>query len=803
MKKIILLIILIISFHGVFSQVVSVKDYETGQPIDLATLESTKPKAFATTNNYGQTNISDFVGSETISIRSVGYKPLVLSYQEIENQNFTVYLQWSSFSLNEVVISATRWNQPKRDQPSKVVSISPREVVLQNPQTTADMLAISGEVFIQKSQLGGGSPMIRGFSTNRLLITVDGIRMNTAIFRSGNLQNIISIDPFTIEHSEVFFGPGSVIYGSDAIGGVMSFRTLTPQLSITDDVYISGKAVTRYSSADNERTGHFDVNIGFGKWAMVTSFSHFNVGDLKMGSNGPEEYLKLFYVERIDNLDVMVQNNDPMVQKPTGYSQSNLMQKIRFQPSENWDFQMGFHYSATSDYSRYDRLIRTKNGLPRSAEWYYGPQVWNLNELTVTNNASNGLYDQFTMRFAYQHFEESRNDRNFNDVTLYRRKEKVDAYSANIDFNKSIAGKHNLFYGLEAVYDDVRSTGTDEDIITGENKTGPSRYPRSDWSSYAIYMTYQHKISEKFIGQGGIRYNHFLLNADFSGNLAYYPFPFSTVEINQGAATGSLGVNYNPTENLTFSLAFSTGFRSPNVDDVGKVFDSEPGSVVVPNPGLKPEYAYNTEIGMAKIFGEVFKLDLTAYYTLLEDAMVRRDYLLDGRDSIMYDGEMSRVQAIQNAANAYVYGIQFGFEVKLPAGFGFSTRFNYQKGEEELDDGTKSPSRHAPPWFGITRLTFNAHKLNMQFYGIYSGKKPYSELPEEERQKPYMYAIDKDGKPWSPGWYTLNFKAMYQLNDFLLVTAGLENISDKRYRPYSSGIVAPGRNFILGLKASF
>lgn len=250
-------------------------------------------------------------------------------------------------------------------------------------------------------------------------------------------------------------------------------------------------------------------------------------------------------------------------------------------------------------------------------------------------------------------------------------------------------------------------------------------------------------------------------------------------------------------------MALSSGFRSPNIDDLGKVFDSEPGAVVVPNPGLKPEYAYNAEIGIAKVFDDLLKIDATAYYTILQDAMVRRDYSLNGKDSIIYDGEMSRVQAIQNAAEAFVYGLQIGFELKLPKGFGISSRFNYQKGEDELDDGTKSPSRHAPPWFGVTRLTYNAQKLNMQFYAIYSGEKSYDEMPVEERGKTYMYAIDDNGNPYSPGWLTMNYKAMYQLNDHLTITAGLENILDKRYRPYSSGIVASGRNFVLGVRASF
>jgi len=153
-------------------------------------------------------------------------------------------------------------------------------------------------------------------------------------------------------------------------------------------------------------------------------------------------------------------------------------------------------------------------------------------------------------------------------------------------------------------------------------------------------------------------------------------------------------------------MNLSSGFRAPNVDDMGKIFDSEPGAVVIPNPDLKPEYAWNGELGITRVFNGVAKVDLTGYYTLLQNAMVRRDYQLNGQDSIEYDGEMSRVQAIQNAAKAYVYGLQFGLQVKLGAGFGVATQFNYQKGEEELDDGTTSPLRHAAPWFGITHFTY-------------------------------------------------------------------------------------------------
>lgn len=786
-----------------FSQIVTLKDKENNQPLDLVTLTSDAPKAFALTNAEGQADISKFVGANQIEIRLIGYQTIRDSYENLKKSGFSITLAQTAINLDQVVISGSRWNQNQRDIPARILVLSPKDVTLLNPQTTADLLGSSGEVFIQKSQQGGGSPMIRGFATNRLLYTVDGVRMNTAIFRSGNLQNVISLDPFSFESAEVIFGPASLIYGSDAIAGVMSFRTLTPQYSLSSKQLVTGNALARYSSANNEMTGHFDVNVGWKKWAMITSFSANHFGDLRMGSYGPTDYLRPWYVKRIDSTDVVVTNDDPKVQKPTGYSQINLMQKISFKPNEKWEFQYGFHYSTTTNYARYDRLIRTKKGLPRSAEWYYGPQEWMMNNLTVINSAQNMIYDQMVIRLAWQLFDESRIDRDFQKTMRYHRMEKVNAYSANLDFTKSLAQKHNFFYGIEIVWNDVKSSGTDEDISTGDEITGPSRYPSSTWASYAAYLSYQFKITEKFLVQAGARYNYNSLNADFSNNLDFYPLPFSDAKINAGALTGNMGLVYNPTEKWSFIMNLSTGYRAPNVDDLGKIFDVQEGSVVVPNPGLKPEYAYNAEIGIAKVFGELVKIDITGYYTYLQNAMVRRDYTLNGLDSIMYDGEMCRVQAIQNAAFATVYGIQAGLEVKLPAGFGITTQFNYQKGEEELDNGTKSPLRHAAPWFGISHLTYKVSKLELDLYAIYNGEISYANLCEEERGKDYLYAKDADGNPYAPAWYTLNIKALYQITDNFSVSAGVENITDRRYQPYSSGIAGAGRNFTLALRARF
>ena len=314
-------------------------------------------------------------------------------------------------------------------------------------------------------------------------------------------------------------------------------------------------------------------------------------------------------------------------------------------------------------------------------------------------------------------------------------------------------------------------------------------------------MTDEFKMNDKFTLSGGVRYNFISLDAEF--DTAFYPLPFEDAKLNNGALTGSVGGVYRPSEKWTFRANLGTAFRAPNVDDAGKVFDSEPGRVVVPNLDLKPEYAYNADLGAATIVGESVKLDATAYYTLLKSSLVRRDFKLNGQDSIMYAGELSRVQAIQNASSAYVYGVQFGVSVELTESLKASSNVNFQKGKEELDNGEKSAMRHVTPVFGVSRLNYKADRLTMELNFIFNGKMEFDKMPEGEKSKTEIYALDENGNPYSPSWYTLNFKSLYSLNHIFDISGGIENLTDQRYRPYSSGISGAGRNFILGVTAYF
>lgn len=796
--------IAILFFELVSAQKIVILDIDTKEPVlNVAVYNLDKSKTVLSDFD-GTCDLTVFERKERIVFKHISYDIRKSTKAQILKQKGRVYLIMKAEQLDEVVMSVSKWEQQKKDIPNKIVAIGAREIAFTNPQTAADLLQNSGKVFVQKSQMGGGSPMIRGFATNRLLLSVDGVRMNNAIFRGGNIQNVISIDPYAIKKTEIIFGPGSVIYGSDAIGGVMNFYTKEAQFSHTDSLLISGNSNYRFTSANGENTFHFDINLGRQKWAFLTSATYNSFDDLKMGKHGPDSYLRNNFVIRNNGQDELVTNSNPQKQVATGYNQINLMQKIVYNPNHNWNFDLGLHYSETSDYSRYDRLIRPNkagDGL-RSAEWYYGPQKWFMGNLQINKKGKGLFYDGLKITSAYQHFEESRNNRDFEDDVRNTTKEKVDALSLNVDFENKRIGDLRLYYGGEYIFNKIGSIGSEKNIETNVFSNAATRYPDgASWQTLAGYINSEYKAMPNFTLLTGLRYSHVWINAEF--DKTFYPFPFDNAHLDNGALTGSIGLSWFPKADLQVTWNGSTGFRSPNIDDVGKVFDSEPGSVVVPNPDLEPEYAYNMELGIQKNFADKVVIKGATFYTYLVDALVRRSFEFNGQSQIEYNGELSDVQAIQNAAKAYVYGFELGVEAFVTNNFSIASNLTITNGIEEEADGTDSPGRHVAPNFGDFHLLWKNQKLKTDLFLNYNGEIAYENLAPSERNKDYIYASDTDGNPFAPSWYTINLRSQYAVSNALRATLTLENITNQRYRAYSSGISASGTSLILGLGYQF
>lgn len=785
-----------------FGQQVQVTNATTGEPVPAVLVYNKSKSVTAVTDNNGQVPLEKFNETESIYFQALGFTTGRTTKQQVAQQNNILYLAPESQKFDAIVISATKFQQRRQDVPQRIFSQSIDDIHLSNPQTSADLLQQSGQVFVQKSQQGGGSPLIRGFSTNRLLITVDGVRLNTAIFRSGNLQNIISIDPLSVERTEVILGPGGVVYGSDAIGGVMNFYTLKPQFT-TDSTAVSGRLIARYATANRENTAHASFNIGTKKFAAATSVSVNFFDDLRQGAHGPYDYLRPQFVSRINGVDVLVDNDNPLVQRPTGYDQLNLLQKFSYKLDARWEFNLGFIYTATSDVDRYDSLNRFRaNGDPRSAQWYYGPQKWLMIHANASHRGTGKWYDRMLITQAFQRHDESRNDRNFRSDILLETDDMVQAHSTSIDFERYDRENNILFYGAEFLHNRVFSIGRETNITNGEMIPAPSRYPDdSSWRSLAAYAKYQWSLAKNTTLQTGLRYNHIWLDASFDNT--FFNFPFETAVINTGALTGGLGLSYLPGKFWELRANASTAFRAPNVDDVGKIFDPTPGILIVPNPSLESEYSYTGEIGVKFKHAEKFTIDLSAYYTFLQDAMVSRDFSLNGADFVQYNGDLRRVQAIQNVENARIYGIEVAMQYDLSPSWQFLAHYSWLTGEQRELDGRTVPVRHVAPAFGDAHFVYKKDKLKIDAFAQIAAQLNFSDLAPDQRERPDLYALDASGNPYAPRWYTINMRSQYAVSTNITATAILENITDQRYRPYSSGVSAAGRNFILAINYTF
>lgn len=783
-----------------FAQTIRVLDETTLMPVQNAEitseLNSDKP---IFTDAIGQADISSLSGAQRITIDAVGYKTRTTTYDRLKATSFRVYISESIYSTDEIVISELRFPEKLSDIPRQVDILSSSDIRFKNQPTTAELLQNTGQVLVQKSQLGGGSPVMRGLEASRILLTVDGIRMNNAIFRAGHLQNVLRIDQNILNRAEILFGNGSVIYGSDAMGGVISFTTRDPILSPNKRTLFSTSGYGRYSSAYEEKAGHIDLNVGLEKVAFLTSFSYNDYGSLKQGEADGVDTLwdRRFFQGRINGVDTMLVNDNVNLQNPSGYYQYDVLQKILFRQNKNFTHVLNFHYSNTNDIPRYDRLTEMDNGEFANAEWYYGPEKRILGSYQMRFNAEKSIFDNGLFTLGYQDNEESRHNRGWNSSNRTDRIEKVKVYSANLDFAKKI-NTANLSYGLEFYYNDVNSTASRENVNTGAITPASTRYADggATMSTFAAYFSNYFQFNKNLILTQGIRYNHTNLDATFI-DTTFYKFPAGNVTQVNNALTGNLGMVIYPSENFRINILGSTGFRSPNVDDLSRVFDSEPGNVIVPNPNLGPEYTYQGELGLTGFISDKFEAGVTGYYTHLQDFIVVAPFLLDGQDSVIYDGVLSRVMANQNANSGYIYGANFTVNADITENFSFNGSVNYTYGRI-VTDSTDVPLDHIPPLFGRAGIMFKYDKIKAEVFTLFNGKKALEDYSPSGEDN--LSDATPDGMP---GWATINFDAIYQIVPYAAIQVGVENILDKRYRVFASGISAPGRNFVATLRLNY
>lgn len=709
------------------------------------------------------------------------------------------------FNLDEVVISANKVAESKRTVAQQIRSVSAKEISVLNTQNSGDLLSATGLVMVQKSQQGGSSPVLRGFEASRVLLVIDGVRMNNLVYRAGHLQNVITVDQNMLERAEILFGPSSTVYGSDALGGVIHFHTKKPQFATTDKILFNGSAFARYSSVNQEKTGHLDFNIGGKRLSWLSSVNYSDFGDLRMGTKAQTLDtlwgLRKYYAERINGKDSLVKNDDIYVQKFSGYTQYDVLQKLAFRASDKLVLGLNVQLSNSSNVPRYDRLTDPKGAGLNSAEWYYGPQKRLFTALDAKWEDKDAFFQHISFNANYQDIEESRHTRSFGSSNRTSRIENVKVYGTNLNFQRS-TGSHDLRTGLDIQQSSVKSTAILTNVNTNvETPNGAStRYPDGDNTmlNAAAYMTHTWKVNDMVSVIDGIRLGVSNLKSTFVGK-TFYKFPFTETKQDNAIWSGNVGLIYSPAADFKVSLLGSTGYRVPNVDDLTKVFDTQKGKVVVPNQDLKPERTWNGELGLSKSFGNVFGIEGSFYYTAFNNAIVVDKFQFNDADSILYDGVKSAVYAPQNKQKANLYGFSITAKGRLTEGLTFSATYNYTKGKVAASGSVAStPLDHVPPAFGRIAVDYSKNKLSASVFSAFSAWKRIADyrLGTEDNE---AYAT-KEGMP---SWWTLNARAGYEVINGLQVQLGIDNILDTQYRVFASGIHAPGRNIWVSVRYRF
>ena len=821
-SKNILAVAICLVYLNSFSQELIVKDSQDNSKISNITVYNTQSTISVLSNSEGFLNLSKFNKNDTLVFSHLSYEKLIIVKSNFSIDKSILFMDSNTQNLNEIILSVAR-NKENKEKISKQVSlITSRDLELNMPQTSADLLLYASGIRVQKSQGGGGSPVIRGFEANRVLLVVDGVRMNNAIYRSGHLQNSITINPNSLERTEIIYGPSSVGYGSDALGGVVHYYTKTPKINNEKKWTIKG--MSSFNPRLHNTIQSLDFEHSKKKWASYTNISFSKFGDIVMGSrrnHGFKDWgLDNHYLDPDIYNDVKIKNSKPTVQLNTGYHQYDLMQKFNIMLSESSNMILNFQHSKSSDINRFDKLNEIKNGDYKYSGWRYGPQKRTMISSTLNFSKKKKISDKVKLLIAYQKIGESRHFRKFQELSMDNQIESLNIFSINSDFIKNNSNKSSLAYGFEYIYNNINSRahsenysiGTSNELIeVGNTYNIPTRYPSDEghYATAAIYYEYRKDLSKNSNINAGMRYTNTQLRAKWNDQ-AIISANIYDIHSQNSSLTSSFGYVLRSNKNWQINANFSSGFRSPNIDDIGKIREHK-GVLSVPNAELKPEYAYNTEVGFSKFFNKKQNaLSLNAYYTHISKH-ISRDYFkilndtsTDDDSTIIFNSEEVITMANINKGSAYIYGGTIDLKVNVYNNLFFKGNLTYTEGGSIKNN---HPLPSISPLFGDFSLKLLFKKSETQLaYRFSRSKNPskYSiggedgleETPEiHSGIDSYFYGM--------PPWNILKFSSSYKFSNKFKTTIILDNIFDLHYREFASGISAPGRNLNVVLSYKF
>lgn len=656
---------------------------------------------------------------------------------------------------------------------------SSRSVTVQDDQSLAEQasrtvpeaLWNAPGVFVQQTNHGGGSPILRGMIGPQNLILIDGVRLNNSVYRTGPLQYLNLVDPLSIESLEVLRGPGSVLYGSDAMGGVIQVVPLATVDRDTSEFEADGNLLLRSASANLQRTGHVDLSAGIDDVDFLAGATYSLFDDL---SAGREEGL----------------------QPHSGYDQYSTIGRFEYEIPEGE--LMGSLSSVTYLMTNIDRAGRTDKLYDRNSLGFYD----NTDHLVFARQflRLRPIETDVTLTLSYQNFFERKDslivaDDYITEVSATRDEVTVNTLGMDLQLHTWLM-EHRLHlqYGGMWYRDWVGADRMTRD--THQPWWEPSAvasYPNdSTYDNFGAFLLVEGdplSTSDGHILRLGLGYR-----LHGMGGQAPAREGIEAAEFSHLGHVFLASAQYLFREDATVALTFSQGFRAPNLmesvllGDTGKHFH-------VPNDDLIPEQSDTFELLARGRYGPL-TIGCTGYVSLLHDLIEREPTTWNGQSEIGGKDVAWNV----NGGDGLLWGAEGEIGLDLGGGFSLAANLTYTWGEENVPDGPDEPLTRIPPLFG--QLTFRYDTpLTLDWFGF--AEMFLRAANDQDRLSPEDETDVRIPEGGTPGWWTLNLRAGVTVYDHLRLGLAVENLLDEDYKFHGSGLFSPGTNAILSLEGFF
>ncbi|APF18626.1 outer membrane insertion C-terminal signal protein [Caldithrix abyssi DSM 13497] len=703
-------------------------------------------------------------GAYFLEFNHISYQPLRIGPIVVTDSLLVlnpIILKENLHAQQPLVVTATRIQTPLPLLPMAVDRLDREQLMNTLANTSAGALKNEPGVFIQKTSHGGGSAIIRGLSSSRILILLDGIRLNNSLYRTGNHQYLNTVDLFSLQAVEIVYGPASVQYGSDALGGVINL--ISRDFSDTAAGYGVG-IIGRFASADRSSMFHGQARWQGKTIALQAGYSYKDFGDLRYGQ---------------EKLPDALRNSFPgTVQKPTAYLARDYQFKLQWKATSFTNLVFAWQKSLQTHVPRFDKYAYNQYN-----RWLYHPQARSLFYTRLVQKTNHPLLNEISATFSYQVQQEGREIQKEAITSLTIENDQATTKGITLQINGGYAS-HKISYGVDFYHDLIGSSRWVYDSLTDrKEKKTIARYPDGAvYQSLGIFVQDKFTVSERLsILWGGRCARHateFALNDSLFGDQ----------RLTFKALTFNAGLNYRFSQALHGYVNIGQGFRAPNLSDLSKFGQSKGQIIEIPNPDLKPERLISYMAGL-KFRTSHTRFTMNGYYNLISGLIESAPDIYQASDVLIIDGYSYEVRSKQNIGRGYIYGMELALQRQVIDRWTAGFQLTYTRGQNQTRN---EPIGGIPPPFAkfFVRYELAALMLEMNL----KAAQRQTRLSEDDRQDP---RIPAEG---TPAWNTVNFQLQRKVGKWLQVQVAIENIFDVGYRIHGSGVNAPGRNFIFSLR---